>query len=40
MAFTGRVASDEPKAEPAPPLSINPRRLEKFATVYAIFAIE
>jgi uncharacterized protein YggE len=40
MAFTGRVASDEPKAEPAPPLSINPRRLEKSATVYAIFAIE
>jgi uncharacterized protein YggE len=40
MAFTGRVASDEAKAEPAPPLSINPRRLEKSATVYAIFAIE
>jgi uncharacterized protein len=40
MARSGVVASDDAKAEPAPPLSINPRRLEKFATVYAIFAIE
>jgi uncharacterized protein len=40
MAYRGTAASDEPKAEAAPPLSINPRRIEKFATVYAIFAIE
>jgi uncharacterized protein YggE len=40
MAFSGRVASDEAKPEAAPPLSINPRRIEKFATVYAVFAIE
>ncbi len=25
---------------PTPPLAINPRRIEKSATVYAIFAIE
>jgi uncharacterized protein YggE len=28
------------KAAPAPPLAINPRRIEKSATVYAVFAIE
>ncbi len=28
------------KAEPAAPLAINPRRIEKSATVYAVFAIE
>jgi uncharacterized protein len=40
MARSGVVASDEAKAEPGSPLSISPRRIEKFATVYAIFAIE
>jgi uncharacterized protein len=27
-------------APPPPPLAINPRRIEKTATVYAVFAIE
>lgn len=40
MARTGVMASEEAKVESAPPLSISPRRLEKFATVYAIFTIE
>jgi uncharacterized protein len=29
-----------PMAAPAPPLAINPRQIEKSATVYAVFAIE
>ena len=29
-----------PMAAPAPPLAINPRQIEKTATVYAVFTIE
>jgi uncharacterized protein YggE len=34
------TAMAAPAAPPPPPLAINPRRIEKTATVYAVFAIE
>jgi hypothetical protein len=35
-----RAMAAAPMDQKVQPLAINPRRIEKFATVYAVFAIE